>query len=49
MSICYQCDLCGNVTGKEINAISINKRILRGNEGYEYNGWGSSTRTSSLQ
>lgn len=40
MAICYQCDLCGSVTGKEINAISINKRILRGNEGYEYNGWG---------
>lgn len=40
MSICYQCDLCGSVAGKEINTIRINKRILRGHEGYEYNGWG---------
>lgn len=40
MSICYQCDLCGTVTGKEINTITINKRILKGEEGWEYNGWG---------
>ena len=40
MSICYQCDFCGNTTGKEINTIRINKRILRGREGFEYNGWG---------
>lgn len=40
MSICYQCDFCGKVTGKEINTISINKRILFGVGDCEYNSWG---------
>lgn len=40
MAICYQCDLCKEVAGREINALSINKRIIRGSEGLEYSGWG---------
>lgn len=39
MSICYQCDLCKEMTGREINALRIDKRIIKGREGREYSGW----------
>jgi hypothetical protein len=39
MSICYKCDLCGSITGNEINAMRINKRIISDTGGIEYSGW----------
>ena len=39
MAICYQCDLCKNVTGREINTMKWNKRIIRCCGDVDYSGW----------
>jgi len=43
MAICYQCDLCKNFVGKEINTMRWNKNIIRCAGGIEYSGWSTCT------